>query len=539
MRRLVALRAGTTAVTVAMLLVACSPVQQRSEPPDRADLTEVSADGVSVRKGGDLAIALAGDADVLDPTTSSSLNTRNIMSSFCEKLYDIDAKGRIVPQLATALPAMSEQGRVLRISLRKGVKFADGTTFNAQAVRTSLNRHLTKKDSARAGEIGPVTSVKVVNTHTIEMRFEKPFAPTVAALADRAGMIMSPKALARLGDNFGDAPVCVGAFKFKKRVPATSVVVTKDPNYYAADQIHLDSITYRVMVDANIRAANLQSGDVQVVDTTSTASVDWLRKRPGTGLLQVGSLGYQSVILNSASKKPAYAKSPLRDSRVRQALELSLDRKALVNSVFDNWYEPACSPISPDSPYATPASNACSTPDPKKSRALLKDAGFKTPVKVSMKVTNSPDVLRLAQAIQGSVSKGGFELTIEPVEFTTLLDDTSTGNFEIAQLGWSGRVDPHGNMAAFLTTKAPNNYGSYSNKDVDALMVKAAQATTTSKRSKIYGRIVQQVQKDDPLIYLYRQRSLTTYSTKVVGIRAYADGVIRLDRAGYRAGAAD
>lgn len=529
----------TVLVTVGLLLVgACYPVQPRAQTPERRDATAVPVDA-PVREGGDLVMGLSADPDQLDPTTSSSLYTRYVMSSICEKLYDIDEDGRLVPQLASALPDFEDGGRTVRIPLREGIEFADGTPFDAEAVRTSLERHLTKEDSARAAEMGPITDITVVDDRTVELDYESPFAPITASLADRAGMILSPEALDELGDDFGNQPTCVGPFKFVERVPATSIRVEKDPRYYAADEVKLDSITYRIMTDANIRAANLRSGDVQVIDSVSPTSIEPLSREPGIGLLQVASLGYQGITFNvgntdGVGEPPGEVDSPLaEDRRVRQAFELSMDRKALVNSVFDNWFEPACSPISPDTDFATGASNACPGYDPERSRALLAEAGFETPVRLSMKVSNTPDTLRLAQAIQGSVSAGGFDIEIEPVEYTTLLDAQTRGDFQLLQLGWSGRIDPHGNMYSFLATGQSSNYSGYSDEDVDRLLSQAAAQVDPGQRARTYGAVVRLVQRDDPLIYLYRQRNLTAYSEELVGVRTYADGVVRLSRAAF------
>ena len=153
-----------------------------------------------------------------------------------------------------------------------------------------------------------------------------------------------------------------------------------------------------------------------------------------------------------------------------------------------------------------------------------------------MKVTNTPDSLRLAQAIQGSVSAGGFEVEIEPVEYTTLLDNQTNGDFEMLQLGWSGRIDPHGNMFSFLSTGQTSNYSGYSDERVDRLLVDAAQQVDQQQRARTYGEVVRLVQRDDPLIYLYRQRNLTAYSEEIAGVSTFADGVVRLNRAGFVAG---
>jgi peptide/nickel transport system substrate-binding protein len=522
-----------------LVLSACYAVQRPGVPPPRPDRPSDAIGDRAVTEDGDLVMGLSAEPDRLDPTTSSSLYTRYVMNSICEKLYDIDAAGKLVPQLATALPKVSEDGLRVTIPVRDDVRFADGASFDADAVRTTLQRHLTKKDSTRKSELGPISDITAPAKDTVVITYETPFAPLAASLADRAGMILSPKALDELGDDFGDRPTCVGPFKFVERIPQTSITVEKDPLYYAADQVHLARISYRIMADANIRAANLRSGDIQVADSISTQDVDALAKERGIGLLQTGSLGYQAMTLNlgnvdGAGSDPGKIDTPLAsDARVRLALAHAIDRNGLVNSVFNNWYEPACSPISPDSPYATEESNACLPYDPAKSRQLLAEAGVPVPFPISVKVTNVAESLRLAQALQAAVAPAGFALTIDPVEYSTLLDEQTNGDFEAILLGWSGRIDPHGNMFSFLSTGGGNNYSGYSSEKVDTLLSEAAQTTRTAERARKYAEVVKQVRQDNPIIYLYRVRNLAAYTTDVAGVELFPDGVVRLSRAAF------
>ncbi|WP_432562561.1 ABC transporter substrate-binding protein [Kineococcus sp. SYSU DK003] len=533
----------TTVGATLLVLSACVPVQPVGQAPDREDVTGVALGGRTAREGGDLVMALSAEPDRLDPTTSSSLYTRYVMNAICEKLYDIDAEGNLVPQLAAELPTTSPDGLTVTIPVRSGIRFADGTPLDAAAVVTTLQRNLTLETSSRKSELGPIAEVEASDESTVVVHYQRPFAPLAASLADRAGMIMSPTALAELGTDFGDHPTCVGAFRFVDRVPQTSITVERDPNYYAADEVHLDTITYRIMTDANIRAANLRSGDVQVADTLSPQDVDALAQEDGIGLLQTGSFGYQGVTFNLGNTEgvgnpPGVIDTPLAtDPRIREAFSLAVDRQALVNSVFNDWYEPACSFISPASTYATQASDACPPHDPERAKQLLAEAGVELPYRIRVSASNTADTLRFSQALQASVLEAGFALEIEPVEYSTLLDQQSGGGFEAVQLGWSGRVDPHGNAAGFLTTAAGNNYSGYSNPEVDALLQRAAQTTDPAARADLYGQVVTIVQRDNPIVYLYRVRSITGYVSSgeksVAGIETYADGVVRLGRATF------
>ncbi|MCZ2401876.1 ABC transporter substrate-binding protein [Paenarthrobacter sp. Z7-10] len=529
----------TATAALAVGASGCQAIQPLQAAPERADITSVPSDGHKVVNGGDLVMALSAEPDRLDPTTSSSLYTRYVMQTMCQKLYDIDAKGTLVPQLATALPSISKDGLTVTIPIRSDATFADGTKFNAEAVRITLDRGLHLKGSGRKSELGPISTIRAADPTHVQITYKKPFAPLTAALADRAGMILSPKALADEGAKFGDHPVCVGPFKFVNRVPQTSISVQRDPLYYDAEKVHLDTITYRIMTDSNIRAANLRSGDVQVADSVSPQDVDALMQQEDIGVLQVGSLGYQGLTVNIGNTDGVgmpYGSidTPLAKSApVRRALSMSIDRKALVNTVFNNWYQAACSPIAPSSPFASAASKACPEFNPAKAKELLKQAGVSTPYPLKMLVSNTPDTLRFAQALQAAVAEGGFKLTVQPVEYSTLLDLQNRGEFSLLQLGWSGRVDPHGNMFNFLSTGGGNNVAGYSSPETDKLLKAAAQTNDDGERAALYGQVVKKVAQDNPIIYLYRVRSLTAYSKKVAGIETYADGVVHLRDAAF------
>jgi peptide/nickel transport system substrate-binding protein len=499
--------------------------------------TPASAD--EVKKGGKLVVALSAEPDQLDPTLSRSLYSRYVFSAMCEKLYDVDAQVHVVPQLASALPKTSDGGRTITIPVRDGITFADGTPFNAQAVKATLERDLTLEGSGRKSELGPIASIEAPDATTVVVHYKEPFAPLTAALADRAGMIMSPKATKALGKNFASHPVCVGPFKFAKRVPSNSIDLVKDPNYYNADKVYLDAISYQIITDSNIRAANLRSGDAVVADTLSTQSASDLRTDKSISVLRSQSLGYQGVTFNVGNVDgvgtPAKKidRPTAADARVRKAFEYAIDRKGLVKAVFNDLYAVACSPISPKSEFSSPEAQTCTPHDPEKSKQLLQQAGVTTPYQVTMLASNNPDTLRLAQALQSMVKEGGFDLKIQPVEYASLLDQQDRGDFELLQLGWSGRIDPDANITNFVGTGGSQNVSGYNNPDVDQILQQARQAQSLDERRKFYAEAVTMTEKDAPIIYLYRQSNLTGVSDKVKGVQVFADGVVRVAFAGF------
>ena len=517
---------------------ACSSI--KSNPPQTN-----TEDTRQAKEGGTLRIALAGEPDALDPTTGRTLVGRTVFTSICEKLYDIDAKLNIVPQLAASLPTVSADGKTMTIKLRTGIKFADGTTMDAAAVKTSLDRHMTLATSARKSELASVASVTVTDPSTVTLNLKAPNAPLTALLADRAGMIMSPTALASLGDKFGTNPVCVGPFKFSTRVAQDRIEVVKDPNYYNASKVHLDKVIYRIIADSTTRFNNLRSGDVEVLDTVSTNDISALKGDSKLTLLTSDSLGYQGITINVGNVngvgKPAgtlaapYAGQMATDARVRQAFELSIDRAALNQVVFNGLYAPSCGPISPASPYSSDEAQACPKHDPTAAKALLSQAGVATPFKVSMIIGNTPDGLRFGQALQAMVKDGGFDLQLVPTEFAASLDQTDAGKYQMFAIGWSGRVDPDGNTANFLTSSGSQNNAGYANSSVDKLLTDARASSDIAQRKTLYAQAITQVHKDAPLIYLYRVQNFTGVAKTTVGVQVFPDGLIRVGTAGFAA----
>jgi peptide/nickel transport system substrate-binding protein len=521
----------------ALLLAGCSSVGSDSSSGDNGG-DDVGKAAGKVKDGGTLNVALSAEPDRLDPTLARSLYSRYVFSAMCEKLYDLDKDVKIVPQLAAALPEVAPDGLTVTIPLRTGVKFADGTAFDAQAVKQSIERHLTHKESARVSDLGPIGSVEAKDASTVVIHLKAPFAPLTAGLADRAGMVMSPKQLAAKGDDFGNEPVCVGPFKLAKRVPQNSIELQRDPNYYAADKVHLDRIVYRIITDASIRAANLRSGDAQVADTLGTDDVPALKKDDKLTVLESGSLGYQGLTFNVGNvdglgTKPKPINQPYAaDPRVRQAFEHALDRKALVDTVFNGLFDTACGPVAPQSAFSTDAVQKCREHDPVKAKQLLEQAGVRLPYRLSMLTSNTPDSLQFAQALQAIVKEGGFDLKIEPVEFTSLLDLMDQGKYAVVQIGWSGRVDPDGNISNFVATGGSQNVSGYSNPELDRLLEQARRSGDATERADLYGQVQQQLQEDVPLVYVYRQRNLTGVSKQVSGVQVFADGILRVAFAG-------
>ncbi|MGH3324315.1 MAG: ABC transporter substrate-binding protein [Streptomyces sp.] len=493
-----------------------------------------------VRDGGTLTVALKSDPDKLDPSLGSTLVGRTVFASMCQKLYDTDAKNRIKPQLAAGMPEVSDDGRTVVIPVRRGVRFSDGTTMDADAVRTSLLRHRDLPASARASELKPVKSVDTLSGNRVRLRLKEPYEPLLGALADRSGMVMSPRALKKYGEDFAAHPSCVGPFRFAERVTGDRIVLEKDPHYYGADDVHLDKVVYRTIIDGNVRLANLRSGDAQVSDQTAPLEVQSALTDDKLQLFNSPTLGYQGLTVNIGNsrglgKPPGKVDSALaRDKRIREAFALSLDRKLINEIVFQGMYDTACGPVAPSSEFGSKV--RCPGRDLKRAKQLLREAGAKGRVPVELTISNTVEDMRLGQVVQAMAKDAGFDVRLRPTEFTTLLEHADKGDFEAVSVGWSGRLDPAGNVDAFAGTLGSENRSGLSDKGIDRLIEDGRRTAAPEKRKKIYRDLTGAINDEYGLIYLYRQRNYVVTTKEVAGLRVYGDGLVRVENAGYTGG---
>ena len=321
-----------------------------------------------------LRIGLAEDPDVLDPSLARTYVGRIVFASFCDKLFDIDENLNVVPQLALS-HSTSADGKTVTIKLRPGVKFHDGEPFNAEAARFSLDRHANLTGSFRKPELAAVDHVDVVDPLTINVVLKTPYSPLIAQLTDRAGMMMSPKAAKEAGDKFGLHPVCAGPYKFVERVQQDRIVFEKFKDYWNKDNVRIDRVVFLPIVDSTVRLANLKSGALDLIERVLATDIKDVRADSKLKLATALELGYQGLDINVDNG--AQAKNPLGQSaKVRQALNLAIDREALNQVVFNGEFKPGNQWVSPENPYYQQA-----YPVPKrdvaKAKALLKEAGVK------------------------------------------------------------------------------------------------------------------------------------------------------------------
>ena len=471
-----------------------------------------------------LRIGLAEDPDVLDPSMARTYVGRIVFSAVCDKLFDIDEKLNIVPQLALSHET-SADGKEVTIKLRPGVKFHDGEPFDAEAAKFSFERHLTMQGSFRKPELAALDHVDAVDPLTIKLVLKTPFSPLIAQLTDRAGMMVSPKAAKEAGDKFGQHPVCAGPYKFVERVQQDRMVFEKFSDYWNKDNVFIDRMVFLPIVDATVRLANLKSGGLDLIERVLATDIKDVRADKRLKLATALELGYMGLTINTGNDKN---KGPLNQSeKVRQALDLSIDREALNQVVFNGEFTPGNQWISPEHPYYQ-KSFPIQPRDIAKAKALLKQSGATLPVSVDFMVPKGAENEAVAQVIQSMAAEAGFDVKIRLLEWATSLKQAQAGEYQMFLLGWSGRIDPDGNSYVFLHTKAPQNEAFYSNPEADKALEDARLVTDPAQRKAIYEKLTKTVLNDEPLIYLYHRKLLIAHTTKLEGYKQMPDGLVRV-----------
>ncbi|MGL4323468.1 MAG: ABC transporter substrate-binding protein [Beijerinckiaceae bacterium] len=469
-----------------------------------------------------LRIALQEDPDMLDPHRARTFVGRIVFKGLCDKLFDASADLQLVPRLATEWK-FSDDGLTATIKLRSGVKFHDGTLFDAAAAKANLDRARTLPESLRRSELATVDSVDVVDANTIALKLKQKDATLLSQLADRSGMMLSP---ASLGSDVAAKPICSGPYKFVERVQNDRIVLDKFADHWEAQNYHFDRVIYRAIPDTTVRLANLRSGEIDMLERLAATDVKSVKDDKSLQFISTPGLGYQGMTLNHNNGD--LANTPFgKDKRVRQALSLAIDRKVLNDVVFEGTHPPTVQPFPPSSSYfmkelAVPARDVA------KAKALLKDAGVTGPLKLEIMVTNNPVDAQLGQVIQAMAQEAGFDIQLRSMEFASQLRDQGQGKFQLSRVGWSGRIDPDGNVHPFWTSKGGQNDGKYNNPEMDRLLNEARAIYDPAERKKLYDAAQKIAQDEIPVMYLYNQPWFYAASNKMAGFQVHPDGMIRL-----------
>jgi peptide/nickel transport system substrate-binding protein len=245
----------------------------------------------------DLRIGLQEDPDVLDPDQSRTFVGRIVYESLCDKLVDITPELEFVPQLATEW-SWSDDGLELTMQLRDDAVFHDGTPFNAEAVVANIDRSQNLPESRRQSELASVTGAEAISEFEVKITVSSPDATLLAQLSDRAGMMLSPTAAEEQGLDLANNPVCSGPYQFVERIQQDRIVLEKFADHWNADNYHFDRVIYLPIPDTTVRLANLQAGDLDMLERLAPTDAPAVQADEGLIYSEIVGLGYQGITVN-------------------------------------------------------------------------------------------------------------------------------------------------------------------------------------------------------------------------------------------------
>jgi peptide/nickel transport system substrate-binding protein len=423
---------------------------------------------------------------------------------------------------------LAPDAKSITLSLRKDAVFHDGEPFNAAAVKFNIERNKTLDQSRRKNELAPVASVEVVDDYTVRLNLTEPYAPLLAQFSDRAGMMISPKAAAAMTpEEFGANPVCSGPFTLAERVPQQKVVVKRFADHWNAENIHFDEVEFIAMPDSVVRFSNVQSGQLDIGMRVLATDIKRGEADPRIKMYITPTLQFSFLHINVGSE-PRNNTPLATNPKLREALELSIDRNALVAAISNSAYPVGNQPVPPTSPFyikelPVPAR------DIERAKELVKEAGF-TRVPVTLLVLNTTVDVQAAQVVQAMAGEAGFDIKIDARETSSAEDRYFAGDFELFWGGWSGRVDPDGNIANWLMCSGGqnSNTANYCNEEVDGFLATARAASAFEDRYKAYAAAAEIYLTERPMIVLYHQIAVYAASKQLQGFTPHVDGIVRL-----------
>lgn len=525
------LRAAALVVSVGIVAMACGA---QSPAAPGAQATPAAAAKAKPAYGGTVTFVLENDVINFDPLVSRAFVDRNVHYMIYDSLVRADEKGKVIPWLAEKW-TISDDGKTYTLNLRKGVAYHDGTPFDAESVKWNIERYKDTKGSARAGELGPVDKVEVVDPSTVRLVLKQPFAALLATLVDRAGMMVSRKAVEAGGADFTRKAFKAGTgpFMLTEAVKDDHMTLERNPSWWGTDKDgnklpFLDKITIKPVTDGDVRLTNIRTGNAQVANNITGKDIPAVKADATLTYQEAPSYNWGSIIPNRAKgfvfEEPRYVR----------AVSMAIDRKELLEKgPAQGVGSVGYGPIAPSHFAYDPSFKPFEKADPEGAKKLIAEVG-KGPLKFDMLVAaGSAANLQFAQLLQAQLKRADITMEIKSLQFAEILKLQDSKTFPGAALtGWSGRIDPDPNSYDFVVTGKPFNDSSYSNAEVDRLMNEQRASTDEAKRTAALRKAQQIMVVDDPArVWLSFGVAQLLTVKEVKGLVPYGDQIIRFQYA--------
>ncbi|MCY9547041.1 ABC transporter substrate-binding protein [Lysinibacillus xylanilyticus] len=497
--------------------------------------TSSGGDSTSSSAPKTLVYGRGGDSVALDPAVVTDGESFTVTANIYETLVNFGEQDvTIQPGLAKSWEP-SEDGLTYTFQLQEGVKFHDGTDFNAEAVvknferwKTGADKHPYYSSQFVVGGKQVIESITAKDDYTVVFKLSQPQAPFLKNLAMSPFAIASPTAFEANEEGLSTNPVGTGPFKFVSWVRNDAVTIEKNPDYYIDGLPKLDKVIYKSIPENSTRLNALTTGEVDVADGLSPSDKASIESNSQLQLIERPSMnvGYLGLTVT---------RPPFDNVKVRQAVNYAIDKQALVDAFYEGLAEPAKNPMPPViSGYNDDIQGY--EYDPEKAKALLAEAGYdgKKIQLWAMPVPRPymPDGKKIAEAIQKNLDDVGIKSEIVSFEWATYLEKAQNGEADAFLLGWTG---DNGDADNFLYTLldgdniGSNNYTFYDNKELHKLLVSAQTEINEDKRNELYKQAQEIISKDAPWVPLAHSTPILAANTKVKNYIAHPTGSDRLD----------
>ena len=534
------------ALALALLLALASGCAKRE-----SNAPSAGGSAVAPVQGGTLVYARGHDSVRLDPGHETDGESFKVMDNLYENLVSFaDTTTELVPELATRWD-ISADGLTYTFHLRPGVKFHDGTPFDAAAVVFSLDRQRDKKPAHPFHSVGGpypywqamsmddiVADLKAVDDSTVVFTLKRRNAPFLANLAMGFASIVSPTAAKQHGEDFFKHPSGTGPFRFVDWTKDDSITLERNPDYWG-EKAHLDRVVFRVIPENTVRLLALREGSVHGLDGLNTDLARQLQAENKYNLLQQPGMNVGYLAMNMD-------KPPFDKQEVRLAINHAIDRNAIVQGLYGGFGTPAVNPM-PPTVWGYNRSVQAYPYDPAKAKALLAQAGFPNGFKTVLWAMNGPrpympDPLKIAEAIQANLKAVGIEASVHSVEWGTYLDQTQHGRHEMCLMGWTGdNGDPDNFLYVLLDREAARipaqNLAFYRSDPLHELLVKAQEVSDVAERTALYEQAQVIVHDDAPWVPIAHMTQLAAFDKRVHGYVLNPTGKVRFHKTWIEPGA--
>ncbi|HXG16290.1 MAG TPA: ABC transporter substrate-binding protein [Calidithermus sp.] len=478
-----------------------------------------SGAGMAQVRGGTLRVGQARSPVSLDPHLGVSLHEFHVLYALFEGLVAYDDQLGLRPGLAESWQRVDPRTWVFR--LRRGVKFHDGTDFDAASVKWNVERIKNPETKARVRDLDVVDEVEVVDSHTVRFRLNTPTGLLPTFLAERGGLIVSPTAVRRLGPEHGRQPVGTGPYRFVEWKADDHITLARWDQYWDRDAAYLDRIVYRLIPDESILVTNLRAGQIDLVMDVPPKDLGMLRRDANLTVLQRPGLGFYWINLNSGAP-------PFDNRAVRQALTLAIDRPAMLRSLYFGAGAPAAGPVAPVS-WAFDAGLKPPARDLDGARRKLAEAGLPNGFTFKMLVGATPMYRTNATAVQAQLAEIGVKVELEIAETVKVLQQVVARTYQASSTIWIGlNPDPDLVLHPLYHSQGLFNRDRYRNARVDELLDRARTTEGLDERRRLYQEAVRLITADAADLWLYHPDVTAAMSRRVRGVPLAPDGRLRI-----------